>query len=73
MTRRTLFRDFDVVVTMDPAGREIPGGFVLVEGNRIVRVGEDPSGIRADETVSGRGSVLLPGFVNTHQIGRAHV
>ncbi len=66
MTRRTLFRDFDVVVTMDPAGREIPGGFVLVEGNRIVRVGEDPSGIRADETVSGRGSVLLPGFVNTH-------
>jgi len=66
MTRRTLFRDFDVVVTMDAAGREIPGGFVLVEGNRILRVGDDPAGIRADEIVSGRGKVLLPGFVNTH-------
>ncbi len=66
MMRRTLFRDFDVVVSMDAAGREIPGGFVLVEGNRIVRIGEDPAGVRADETVSGRGKVLLPGFVNTH-------
>ncbi len=66
MTRRTLFRDFDVVVTMDAAGREIPGGFVLVESNRIVRVGEDPTGIRADEVVRGEGNVLLPGFVNTH-------
>jgi 8-oxoguanine deaminase len=66
MTRRTLFRDFDVVVTMDAAGREIPGGFVLVEGNHVVRVGEDPDGIRADEVVEGKGKVLLPGFVNTH-------
>jgi 8-oxoguanine deaminase len=66
MTRRTLFRDFDVIATMDAAGREIPGGFVLVEGNRIVRVGDDPEGIRADEVVRGEGHVLLPGFVNTH-------
>lgn len=66
MTRRTLFRDFDVVVTMNAAGREIHGGFVLVEGNRIVRVGDDPDGIRADEVVRGEGKVLLPGFVNTH-------
>ena len=66
MTRRTLFRGFDVVVTMDAAGREIPGGFVLVEGNHVVRVGEDADGIRADEVVEGKGKVLLPGFVNTH-------
>jgi len=66
MTRRTLFRDFDVVVTMNAAGREIHGGFVLVEENRIVRVGDDPDGIRADEVVRGEGKVLLPGFVNTH-------
>ncbi|MEI6171692.1 MAG: 8-oxoguanine deaminase [bacterium] len=66
MTRRTLFRDFDVVVTMNTAGREIRGGFVLVEENRIVRVGDDPVGIRADEVVRGEGKVLLPGFVNTH-------
>ncbi len=63
---RTLFRDFDVVVTMDAAGREIPGGFVLIEGNRIVRVGDDPAGVRADQVVLGQGKVLLPGFVNVH-------
>ncbi len=66
MTRRTLFRDFDVVATMDATGRDIPGGFVLVEGHRIVRVGDDPGGIRADDVVRGEGKVLLPGFVNTH-------
>lgn len=66
MTSRTLFRDFDLVATMDAAGREIPGGFVLVEGNRILRVGDDPAGVRADAVVHGQGKVLLPGFVNTH-------
>ena len=66
MMKRTLFVDFDVVATMDVAGREISGGFVLVEGNRIVDVGEDSVGIEADETVRGNGKLLLPGFVNTH-------
>ncbi|MCK4570445.1 amidohydrolase family protein, partial [Candidatus Bipolaricaulota bacterium] len=51
---------------MDAAGREIPGGFVLVEGNRILDVGEDATGIEADEIVRGKGKLLLPGFVNTH-------
>jgi 8-oxoguanine deaminase len=63
---RTLFRDCEVVATMDAAGREIPGGFVLVEGNRIAEVGEDAAGIEADEIVSCEGKVLLPGLVNTH-------
>ncbi len=66
MMKRTLFVDFDVVATMDAAGREIPGGFVLVEGNRILDVGEDATGIEADEIVRGEGKLLLPGFVNTH-------
>ena len=66
MMKRTLFVDFDVVATMDTVGREIRGGFVLVEGNRIVDVGEDSVGIEADETVRGNGKLLLPGFVNTH-------
>ncbi|MBU1048978.1 8-oxoguanine deaminase [Candidatus Bipolaricaulota bacterium] len=51
---------------MDTAEREIAGGFVLVEGNRIVDVGEDATGIEADEIVRGNGKLLLPGFVNTH-------
>jgi 8-oxoguanine deaminase len=64
--KRTLFSGFDLIATMDGACREIRGGFVLVEGNRIVRVGEDPSGIAADDVVRGEGKVLLPGLVNTH-------
>ncbi|MEN6369359.1 MAG: 8-oxoguanine deaminase [Thermotogota bacterium] len=64
--KRTLFTGFDVVATMDGSGREIRGGFVLVDGNRIAAVGEAPTGVRADETVRGDGKVLLPGFVNTH-------
>jgi len=66
MMERTLFVDFDVVATMDATGREIPGGFVLVEGNRIIDVGQDAAGIEADEIVRGNGKLLLPGLVNTH-------
>jgi len=64
--KRTLLVDFDVVATMDASDTEIPGGFVLVEGNRILDVGSDPSGIQADEIIRGNGKILLPGFVNTH-------
>jgi len=66
MSARTLLANFDVVATMDAAERELQGGYVLVEGNRIVDVGEDATGIEADEVVRGRGKLLLPGFVNTH-------
>ena len=66
MMKRTLFENFDVVATMDATGREIAGGSVLVEGNRIVAVGSSALGIEADEVVSGEGKLLLPGFVNTH-------
>jgi cytosine/adenosine deaminase-related metal-dependent hydrolase len=64
--RRTLFAGFDVVATMDADGREIRGGYVLVEGNRILDVGSDATGIVADEVIRGDGKLLLPGFVNTH-------
>ena len=64
--KRTLFSGFDVVATMDDAGRELTNGYVLVEGNRIVALGEDATGVEADEVVRGDGKVLLPGFVNTH-------
>lgn len=64
--KRILLRDFDLVATMDQQGREIPGGYVLVEGNRIIDVGNEPKGIVADREIYGFGKILLPGMVNTH-------
>jgi 8-oxoguanine deaminase len=66
MSTRTLFADFNLVATMDAAGRELSGGYVLVEENRIIDVGVDAAGIEADEVVRGAGKILLPGLVNTH-------
>ncbi len=63
---KTLFRNFDLVATMDDERREIRGGSVLVEGNVIKRVLEDAADIDADRVIDGHGKVLLPGFVNTH-------
>ena len=64
--KTTLFQGFDLVATMDGTRREIPGGYVLVDGRRIVALGEDPTGIAADVTIDGKGKILLPGFINTH-------
>jgi len=66
MSVRTLLAGFELVATMDPDGRELAGGYVLVEGNRIVDIGTDAAGIDADEVVHGTGKLLLPGLVNTH-------
>ena len=67
MPRTLLVRNADVLVTMDEARREIRGGGVLVEGNRIAAVGssaELPG--TADEVIDAAGYVVLPGLVNTH-------
>ncbi len=65
----------EVVATMDDAGTEIPGGSVLVRDGAIAWVGSgEPPGWAdgAGRTrggaarVDGRGTVALPGLVNTH-------
>ncbi|MEA1871257.1 MAG: 8-oxoguanine deaminase [Candidatus Bipolaricaulota bacterium] len=63
---RTLLRGFDLIATMDDERHEIEAGYVLVEGNRIVALGEDSKEIAHDLAIEGEGKVLLPGFVNTH-------
>lgn len=62
-----LLRNADVLVTMDAGRREIAGGGVFVEGNRIVAVGPaDALPATADEVINLAGHVLMPGLVNTH-------
>jgi len=64
---RILFRDVDVIVTFDREGRELSGGWLLVEGNRIAALGEgEPPPGPSDQVIDGRGKVLIPGMVNTH-------
>jgi 8-oxoguanine deaminase len=69
-------RDADIVVTLDPRRREIPGGAVAIEDDRIACVGTnaeveswiaaDPSHRAPSRVLSARGCVVLPGLVNCH-------
>ena len=68
-----------IVVTMDSERRLYPDGAVLVENDRIARVGRSAEMITAAgaeaEHVDLRGRIILPGLINTHvhtsqQLGR---
>ncbi|MGY2051434.1 8-oxoguanine deaminase [Methylobacterium sp. JK268] len=62
-----LLKNAEILVTMDEARREIRGGAVYAEDNRIVAVGtaeEVPA--QADTVLDMTGHVVLPGLVNTH-------
>ncbi|MBA0127105.1 8-oxoguanine deaminase [Haloechinothrix sp. YIM 98757] len=56
------------VATADDAGTEYSRGHVLVEGNRIVAVGEGRAPAQSGEVtrVDGSGCLATPGLVNTH-------
>ena len=55
------------VVTMDSTRRELADGYVVVRGNRITELGEGSAPAVDDATVvDGRGCVLTPGLVDTH-------
>ncbi len=62
-----LIESCEVVVTMDDAGTEISDGSVLLDGGTIAWVGRGRPPAQADlEVVNGRGTVAIPGLVNTH-------
>jgi 8-oxoguanine deaminase len=63
----TLLRNATRIATFDDAGRELAGGWIHVEGPRILALGaaRDPQPV-ADATIDASGMLLVPGFVNTH-------
>jgi 8-oxoguanine deaminase len=64
---RLLIHDARLVATMDDARRRLPGGWVLIEEDRIAGVGSgEPPAAPVDRRLDARGKVVLPGLVNTH-------
>ena len=58
-----------VVVTMDPARRILMDGSVLIDGERIVQVGQARDvkpAASPERVIDGRGRLVLPGFIDTH-------
>src|SRR5262245_28007816 len=57
------------VITVDGRRSVYPGGFVVINGNKIESVGrssELPMGA-VDRTIDARGMVVMPGLINAHQ------
>jgi len=55
------------LVTLDEANRFIVNGSVFIENNHIIEVGESSSIRRtADRCIDARGSIVMPGLINTH-------
>lgn len=64
---KVLITSCDWVVTMDDAGREIPGGALLLDDGLIAWVGAgEPAGADGARRIDGRGTIALPGLVNAH-------
>jgi 8-oxoguanine deaminase len=64
---RWLLRGCDLVATFDDEGRELAGADVLVDDGVIEAVGTGLADAGCDRVVDGRGLVVLPGLVNSHQ------
>ena len=67
MTADLLIHDARLLVTMDSARREIPGGWVAIRAGMVAAVGgagdpPPPATHRLDAT----GCLVTPGLVNTH-------
>jgi cytosine/adenosine deaminase-related metal-dependent hydrolase len=63
------------LVTLDPQRRIVADGSVLIEGQRITRVGKagELADVQADRVVDGRRFLVVPGFFNGHMhISYAH-
>jgi cytosine/adenosine deaminase-related metal-dependent hydrolase/ribose/xylose/arabinose/galactoside ABC-type transport system permease subunit len=62
---RRLIRN-GIVLSLDPQIGELDGGDVLIDGDRIVAVG---NGLDVDgaEVIDAAGMIVLPGFVDTHR------
>ena len=55
------------VLSMDPSVGDFPTGDVLIEDDKIVKVGDNLDGGEGAEVIDATGMIVLPGFVDTHR------
>ncbi|HIQ03060.1 MAG TPA: amidohydrolase, partial [Desulfurococcales archaeon] len=48
-----------LIVTLDKDRRVIEGGFVAISGDRIEKVGKDPTGITAEKIIDAKGKIVM--------------
>ena len=66
MTTRTVIEGC-AIATVDASGTEYRDGHIVIEGDRIVAVGEGPAPDHTRATqIDGRGHLATPGLVNCH-------
>ncbi len=66
MGRKILFRNVRAIVTCDPEDRILKDADLLIEGNRIVRMGTALPAADDVEVIDGKNLFIYPGLVNTH-------
>ncbi len=54
------------IITMDEKMTEYKKGFLTMEGDRIVRLGDMESFQEEGEIIDGKNGILMPGMINTH-------
>ena len=52
---------------VDVAGRTIEGGSLLIEGERILAITEDPTDPQDARVIDASGMTVVPGFIDTHR------
>ena len=62
--RRYIIRG-GAVMSMDPAVGDFPQGDVLIEGKKILAVGQNLKATGA-QVIDARGRIVMPGFIDTH-------
>lgn len=71
-TGRTFIHNLDWLLTVDDADRELADATMVIEGDRIVAVGEtdeviaEHSPTEADREIDGCGMGAVPGYIDTH-------
>jgi 8-oxoguanine deaminase len=64
---KILIKDIDLLATFDSKNSELKNAWVYIEDNIIKDLGTGtPPEAQVDRVISGKGMLLMPGFVNTH-------